>query len=353
MSIGQGHKARCGVLDEASWGTAVLVNELMPYTSEGLERLVTKLESSYLTGNSGREALRSGVVQALGDLSGEISLNYQNAGGFEYIIWGLAGGDGSRDASNSLNQYKLSEDVDNSFTLAINKDVSVWEFPGCKVDSLEITGEAGEGSKINWTASLIAKNVLRTGDAGITNDAAQVNGITTTGSPALLTFDDLVFRIGDTSDALADADKMKIKSFTFNFNNNLSDPDYSTEDTSHTNNLLTLEPERNDLRAVTLSVTVPRYSADSVFDWYNNHTALQCDLKFALGSREFNILLPYGYVTNAGAPVSGPELIEQSFDLTFVRLNAQHAYMTYQDSDTIDDEVGFELKTLRANPVNI
>jgi len=353
MSLGQGYKTRCGVLDESTYGTAVAVSELMPYTSEAIEKMVNKIESAYLNGKAGREALKSGVIQSLGDLSGNISLNYQNAGGFEYIVWAFAGGAGSRDAGNSLNQYKVAEAVDNSFTLAFNKDVSVWELPGCKVNTLEISGEAGEESKINWTAGIIAQNLLRTGDAGITNDSAQLTGISTTGAPSMVTFEDMVFRIGDTSNALAGGDQLKIKAFTLNCNNNLSDPTFSTVDSNHTNNLLTLEPKRNGFREIALQVTIPRYDSDSVFTWMNNHTALQCDLKFSVGSYEFNILLPYCYVNAAAAPIPGPELVEHTFEIIPVRLNAIHAYMTYQDSDVISDEIGFELKTGRSNPVDV
>jgi len=351
MSLGQGYAARMAIANESSWGTGVAGEAIVPFSSEDLNRTIEMIESNFLDGHAARRALYASVIKALGNLSGELDGYYGYAGGFEYLLWAFAGGAGSRDTTNGLNQYKVADQVVNSLTLAVLKDVSVWELPGVKVNTLNIKGSAG--GAIEFSADIIAKTLLRTGDSGIVNTSGGINGISQTGVPITFLFDDLIFRIGDQSDALASGDQLKIDDFSFDGNNNLSEPQFSTEDSSHTDSRLTLEPKRNGFRDVKLTFKLPRYESDQIFTWLNNDTALQADLKFSRSGYEFNILLPNIKLVDPKAPISGAELVAPTFEIIALRNNGQNTYMTYQDSDAITDEVGFEIKSGRPNPVDV
>lgn len=342
MATGQGYASRCGIEIESSWGTAAAVASVMPFTSEGINRSIAKIEAMYLDGNAGKKALYNSVVSALGDLSGEIPLNYLHTRGLEYLLWAFAGGNGSDGGGSGYLQYKLSNTVGNSLTLAFNKSVSCWEISGAKVNTLEVSGNAGEAVK--FTANMIARNILRTGDAGITNTISGVNALSALGDPDLAMFDDLVFRIGDQANALGSGDQYAISSFSISMNNNLSEPTFPTVTSSRTNSLLTIEPLRNGFREITFNITIPRYESDQFFSWLNADTALQADFKITTASSHIlNFLFPNIRITEVTAPIGGPELNTLSISCTAIRNNGTNTYMTYEDTDAIAEELGLEI----------
>ena len=346
MSTGQGIASRCAIGAETTFGTAVAVAELLPFSAESINKAITQLEAQHLDGTVGRRALKNSVISVVGALEGEAVWD-EDAGdpiGIERVLRGFLG---SSSTSTDNNQYKTANAIDDHYTLCFNKQVSNWEIVSAKFNTFSLTGQAG--GKIMFSTDVIGQTLLRTGDAGITNAIAAVTALSNTTQPENIAFDDLIFRIGDQSDALASGDQYKISDFELSGNNALSEPDWSTVDSVHTNNLLTLEPIRNGQREINLKIGLPRYDSDQLFTWLNNGTALQADLKFSSGSYYFNIFLPnIKIMGDPAAPISGPEIIKPEFNIMALRLAGAHAYMKFTDNDLITDEIGIEVASGRA-----
>ena len=346
MSTGKGYAARCALGVESTYGTPVAVTELIPFSSESINKLIAKIESEYLDGNPGRKNLTNSLISIQGDLSGEMVYDEETGDpiGCEQLIKGVLG-DSARDAANSINQYFCADDVDDHFTIAFSKQVSVWEAASIKVNTLEIAGNIGE--KVTFNAGgLIGEQLRRTGDAGIENAAAALNALSPT-LPTNIVLEDAVFRIGVIAAALDSDDETCIEGFSLSINNNLSDPQHATECSTNDSSLTTLEPLRNGRREITFTIQIPRYTADTFFGHLDDDAVLHADLKFSTGSYEFNILLPYLKVDVPTAPIGGAELIKHEVSFVALRNAARNANLKFTDTDLIADEIGIECKSSR------
>lgn len=350
MSTGQGYASRAAIGIESTWGTGVAVTELLAITNESIAKTIAQLFSEYLDGTAGQRRLINTSQSIVGNLNSEAVWDEITGGtiGIERIVKGILGAS-ARDAVNSLNQYTVSDSASNKFTIAFNKQVSVWEAQGCKLNTLKISGSAGQ--KIMMEAGVICKNLLRTGDAGIVNAAAAITGIAPSIIPTNITFDMLDFRIGDQTDALVAGDGIKIESFELNISNNFSEPQFSSVDANHSDATLTLEPLRNGRRSVELSFVLPRYESDNVFTWLKNATALQAQLKFASGSYQFNIFLPnIKMAGDLSAPITGAELMKLNAKIIALRNAGTNTFMTLTDATAIVEEIAIECRSSRTTP---
>lgn len=349
MSFGAGHDSRCALGVESTYETAVAVTELIPFTSESLNKVIAMIESEYLDGSPSRKNMQNSLITVQGDLSVEVVYD-EIAGdpiGIERLLRGLFG-NSERDGSNNLNQYKLANALDDHYTLCFGKGVSVWELVSAKFGSMELSGNVGE--KLMMTVgNIIAADIYRTGDGGLTNSLAAVNALAPTNIPSNVLIEDAVVRIANLDDALASGDQYCIEGFTLSMNNNLSDPQHATVCSTNSNALTGREPFRNGFRETDLTIRMPRYETDAFFSFNNADTPLQADIKFSLGSYEFNILLPYIKINNPQAPISGPEMIKQEISFTCLRNAGRNTDLTFQDSDAITDELGIECKSARTS----
>lgn len=332
----QGFLSKAGLGKETTWGSAVAVNEILPMSSEGLNRTVTKLLNEYLDRTAGAKISEPSTVSVTGDLSLEAVYDAggTNITGIDAIIMGALGG-AAYDATNGVNKYTVADDITTSFTIAINKDGAVWETQGAKVNTLEITGSAG--GKVTLSAGIIAKELLRTGDSGIVNTPSAVNGLTGD-KPSLIVFDHLAATFGQ----IGAATTANISEFTISISNNLSDPQFASGSS------LTLEPVRNGFREVTASITFPRYEADTVFSWFNSNTELELTLTFTKGSNYLKIMLPRLIITEPPtAPVDGAGLITLTVPLRALYNDGDNTGMTFTDATAITGEIGIETKNAR------
>jgi len=347
-STGIGSRLTLG--KESTWGTGVTVTDLFPYLNESISQEGTFLQNDHMSGRVGREIAQLSTKSVSGAINFEPVLD-TIAGdpyGWELILL-AAMGTATWDATNSLNKYTLANTLATSLTAAINKEVAIWEFTGLKVTSLEISGAFG--GSLTAVANVIGKRRYITGDAGITNTTTTVvTNIAPTAKPDLLDLKDATFRLGAQGAALAASDKFAIGSFTLRINNGLSDAQFATcEDTGgHTDPVYTLEPARNDYRAIEFEFTIPRYADNQTFTWESGDTALQADLKFAVGSKQFNVYMPnVKFMESPQAPVSGPGLTAVSGKLTCLVNGGTNTDMTFTDTAAITNEIGIELKTAR------
>jgi len=363
MAYSKGFAGRCGIAKntQTTWANIIAnpqdPTDLVPLLSESLTDDYERIKNEQLYGGAGELEDAQGVQPITGDVEVEVHYDTKASSSF----WGtdlwfaLAMGTVAWDATNSYNKLTLSDTLDDlsgtpiTATFAINKQVSTtpWQFNGVYFNGFTITGNAKENIKATFPC--IAYDVDRT--AGGTSEA-ELNTLYTTVSaapPKKVLFSDMVFRIGDDADALGDADQLGINSFTFTFNRNLTDPEFSSPDYgTHTATRNTIEPVVNGMREVTLSITLPRYKADSFFTWRDSDEKLQCDIKFTESSGDnikgFNIYMPTLKVVSVSAPVSGSGVVPVTVNFKVFLKHADNSYMTLTDSTAITQEFAMEVR---------
>jgi hypothetical protein len=363
MAYSKGFAGRCGIAKntQTTWANIIAnpqdPTDLVPLLSESLTDDYERIKNEQLYGGAGELEDAQGVQPITGDVEVEVHYDTKASSSF----WGtdlwfaLAMGTVAWDATNSYNKLTLSDTLDDlsgtpiTATFSINKQVSTtpWQFNGVYFNGFTITGNAKENIKA--TFPVIAYDVDRT--TGGTSET-ELNTLYTTVSaapPKKVLFSDLVFRIGDDADALGDADQLGINSFTFTFNRNLTDPEFSSPDYgTHTATRNTIEPVVNGMREVTLSITLPRYKADSFFTWRDSDEKLQCDIKFTESSGDnikgFNIYMPTLKVVSVSAPVSGSGVVPVTVNFKVFLKHADNSYMTLTDSTAITQEFAMEVR---------
>jgi len=230
--------------------------------------------------------------------------------------------------------------------------IEIWN--GCKVDSLDISCNAGELMTIS--VSLNAFSGVRTTDAnsGEWGDrkyaSADAKSYSKTNHASALNepiaFTDLSFcRVGafSTSADLDSDDNHAISGFSLSLSNNLES---STQ--TATSGLYKAEPVRSGPKEVSGSFSIPRYTADTWLTWRDNQTELMANLTF-IGStsiasssgHEFEIRIPKIIVTGVSAPVGGAGVVSQ--EVTWKAIMPNHAtpfgLTNYQDWNTASPDI--------------
>jgi len=345
MPTGQGFNSKAALGKESAWGTGVALTEVLPMTSEDFNRQLNKIMNSYLDATVSHKRVQSTVIGVNGTLNLE-AVHDVIAGdifGIGNLLLGALGV-ATWEAIGGRNQYTLANTVANYYTLAFEKNVSVWEMQGCKINTLEFSGEAG--GVISLAAGIVAKDLLRTGDAGIVNASGAFTALINTTEPKLLQMDDCVIRIDVHGAVLAGADQVNVSGFKLSLNNNLKADDYATPLTGESGDTI-LEPIRNGKFDVDLELTFPRYTSDSEFGWLNADTPVQCDIKFLLGTDEFNVYLPNCEVMEAGAPIPGAEIFPKTVKLKALHNGTTNTDMAFEDATAITGAIGIETKNER------
>jgi hypothetical protein len=127
MPVGKGFASRLGIALETNFGTAAKVSGLLPFTSESLTKEQERVESGALLGTAGKR--QSYIVG--GQVSGDISANLTYTDFDE--IFEASFGSKTVDSTTGKKTFDLTEDINKSLTIAIEKGVSIHEFVGCKI----------------------------------------------------------------------------------------------------------------------------------------------------------------------------------------------------------------------------
>jgi hypothetical protein len=323
MALGKGFEGILGVRKEGAYGTPLAVNEAIPFVSESFGNEIEKHADDVLRGKAGAGSSRAGNKTF--PFTIPCKLTYED---LDLLIAIAMGSAGTPATSGSLysNTYSLDEDLDYSFVAAVYKGVSVWEFAGCKIDTMKISGEANKPLDIEFGG---AANDLDLASA--INTAGVLTALDTEDAAAKIMFSDLEFKIAAQDDALSGESEKGIGSFELNLMNNLALDQFDNQA------LTILEPERNGKREVKFMFRVPRYEADTYLTWRDADTALHAYLKFSAGNYVFDIHLPKITVDKVSAPIAGPGLIEQTIECTAFRDPASDsATFTVTDEMEID-----------------
>jgi len=225
--------------------------------------------------------------------------------------------------------------------------IEIWN--GCKVDSLDISCNAGELMTIS--VSLNAFSGVRTTDANsgewgdrkyADTDAksySKTNHASALNEP--IAFTDLSFcRVGafNGSGDLSASDNHAISGFSLSLSNALES---STQ--TATSGLYKAEPVRSGPKEVSGSFSIPRYESDTWLTWRDNQTELMANLTFigsasiaASNNHEFEIRIPKLIVTGVSAPVGGAGVVSQEVSWKAIMPNhvTPFGLTSHQDWDT-------------------
>lgn len=281
MPTGLGYLAKAGVVEQSAYGTPLAVTELLPikpgFDGDSLFRL---LADEVLEGKASQRVADQGVRETKGRLP--VQLRYQSA----YLLLKHFFG------TFAANKFSLDNSIEGKFlTLAAEKQVSVWEFVGVKIPRLSIESSH---EAVMLTADLVAKTLNETGTV---NTSATLAALSNT-SPNLL-HSHLNFRIGDTVDALAAGDEVKISSFALELDRGMDEVHVNEDRTP----IEGVEPQR---RNVTLRFQLERYTTNQFRTWLAARTILQARLFFddPASTKSFEILLPELLLETAPVPVA-------------------------------------------------
>lgn len=305
MTIGKGFEGILGVKKEAVYGTAVAVTKALPFVSENFGSDIEKHVDDVLRGKAGAGATIAGNKKY--PFTIPCKLTYGDLDLLIAIALGAAAGPVvNGDLYDGL--YSPAENLAYSFCAAVYKGVSVWEFAGCKVDTLKISGEANKPVDIEFGGVAKALDL-----ASATNTSGVLTALSTEDVAGKIMFSDLEFKIAAQASALSGVSAVGIGAFDIPISNKLALDQFDNRAKT------ILEPQRDGIREVKFNFSVPRYEADTYLGWRDNDTALHAWLKFVSGNYKFDIHFPKLKVDKAEAQIAGPGLVQQKIECTCFR----------------------------------
>jgi hypothetical protein len=324
MTIGKGFEGILGVTLEETWGSPDEVDEAIPFVSESFGYELEKHIDEVLRGKAGASASIAG--NKMFPFTIPCKLTYED---LDLLIAIAMGAAGTPEENVDLydNTYELAENLDYFFTAAVYKGVAVWEYTGCKIDTMKISGEANKPLDIEFSGAAKELDL----DSEI-NTSSILTDLNTKDVASKIMFSDLEFKIAAQATALAGESEKGINSFELTLENNMALDQFDNTDQ------LILEPQRNGFRAITFTFKVPRYEANTYLDWRKDNTDLHAYLKFSSGDYVFDIHLPKIKIDKAEAPVGGPGLIEQTIECTCFRDPSSDSE-TFEQTDEMEIDV--------------
>lgn len=298
MTTAKGFAAKAAVGKETTWGTPVNVSQLIPLVSEGLSKEFSRASDNIL----GSEAIQRAEITQV-NVSGSIELEATYTGLDEIfeIALGTKSGTGT---STDPYIFALTEDINSSLTVAIDKQVSVHEFAGVKINQLTIQGSAGDTIKVSLDTIAKVKNR----GTSATNTKTDINNAAAFGGRIL--FSDFSCSIGGSPVGIA--------GFNLQLNNNLI--------AVYENAKEPVEISRNGKREVSLSIDIARYTSDTFNDYFDLDAEVQIVLSATDGTNNFEINIPRAKVTKVGDPVGGAEIIKQTVEFTLLKSGASNEF---------------------------
>lgn len=290
MVTAHGFQGVMGVAEEATLGTPLAATQKVPFRSESFKSQFNHVQDSSLAGPAARPISQQGTRIAEGGLEFHLRYTLSNL-----ILKHFFGQLDIDTPAAGTNTYSLIPALDGlGLTLAIDKQVAVWEHTGVKLSDMTISGSPTDGVIISADGFFI-----NTDYASVINTTASLAALTQPGPIGL--YQDMTFWIGDQVDALSSADAFCPSSFELNINRGLSPTEVNKTDR--------LEALENAFRETQLTIEIPRYDTDSqVFlDWHNNHTQLQALITMSDGTNSKTFRIPNMLLMEFDAEFAGPE----------------------------------------------
>ena len=298
MATAKGFAAKAAVGKETTWGTPVVVSQLIPFVSEGLSKEFSRASDNIL----GSEAIqRAEITQE--NTSGSVELEAVYTG-LDEILEAALGTKSGTGISTDPFIFSLTEDINTSLTIAIDKQVSVHEFVGVKINQLTIQGSAGDTIKVSLDT--IAKSKNRAASAlNLSTDIAAASPF-----GGRMLFSDVSCSVGGSPIGIA--------GFNLQLNNNLT--------AVYENSKEPVEILRNGKREVSLSIDIARYINDTFNDYFELDAEIPIILSATDGTNNFEINIPRAKVTKVGDPVGGAEIIKQTVEFILLKSGTSNEF---------------------------
>lgn len=321
----------------SSYGTAAAVTAQLPLLFETMSQDLTKLSDNDAQSGGGSGGSVVTAIRAGGQL--HCAMTYQ---GLESLLTGALGLSHYHDSPETVaaGVYRHTIVPDHNLhdqpwsagdylpgavpvadsrkirrgTLCIDKGVSLWEYRSCMANILAIKGDAkGVRAELDLIAHSLAQNTA-------TNPNSAAWSIVSGEFPRVL-FADLTLLLAPMSETLPLADpaaSVGVRSFALKVDNQLI-----TDEQDSVSGLYITEPQRNAdrKRQVTLDLTLPRYTSDTLIAAVASQAPFMAKLTFtgkALASgHNYSLIiwLPCLRLDGVRAPIGGPGLV--SPDVTF------------------------------------
>lgn len=296
-----GSEILAAVKKASAWGTAVAcgANDAILILSEGIrKRQTSELDRS--AGQSFYLIADKGNITVEGDMPAY--LRYDGLTALLALAMGTAGSPTQQGATTAYKHVlQLATALDGKFaTLAIDKKVSIHEYPSVKVAGFTIRGEAGKPCDI--LLHLVADDLVV---------PAAVNTASTSWTyrdrSNRILFDQAVFRINDQGGGgLGSGDKVKPASFELVFRRRPKG-EYLAEGNKKID-----EPVNDDLPEISLSLRFPNYTANTWLSALSGDTRKKCDIVFTGAQIQspynyaLSLILPHLVLRETDSSVEGP-----------------------------------------------
>lgn len=343
MPTGKGFDSLCAIAKSVTWGLAVSVNssgKAVKMVSEGITTAVEYIPDESLAGSPWKQKYDIGKHSNTGPLDFEakyyglelliamamfradtpVRANKQPAGRRPYAYY----------MNFRLPLITTGTDTDGYFfTLAIDKSISVWEYDSAKINTMQISGEAGK--RVRFQFGVMARRMRNTGQVNTTLGSA------TEPLPRLyIVYSDAKFRMNAQSAAALDnsTDQFYPASFELTLTNGLNPDPVTAENDPYID-----EPTRDAFGSVEGSFTIPNYKNDTNVNSFLAGTVMKADIKMisstqipAVGGGSYyyamNIYMPQVQVKDAARTVSGPGRIPGNFAFEATKADAAPSGMT-------------------------
>ena len=325
MATAHGFQGIMGVGEEVTVGTPVAATQKVPFRSESFKSQHNHVMDSSLAGPAARPISQQGTRIAEGGVEFHLRYTLQ-----ELILKHFFGQLDLDTPSVGINTYSLIPAIDEtSLTVAIDKNVAVWENAGVKLGDFTLSGSPTDGVIISAEGFFVDTDF-----ASVLNTTASLEALAQPGPIGL--YQDMTFWIGDLADALSSADAYCPSSFELSINRQLAATEVNKYDR--------LEALENGFRETTLTIEIPRYDTASqqFITWHRDHEQLQAIITMSDGVNTKAIYIPNMLLMEFDAEFAGPEFPtipviftchpDQAGDNAFITLQDSRAEVELQES---------------------
>ena len=313
--VAHGFSSIMGVAEEVTLGTPLAATQKICYLEESLDETINEILDNSLCGTAARSIGSPGTKIIEGGFSFPLRVDLA-----DLVIKRFFGVLSIDTPAGGTNTFELQNEIDGeALTVAVDKQVAVFEFAGWKPSTFTITGNPTDGIVISvdgFAKSLDLTSVL--------NTTSSLAALADPGS--FYTFAQAAVRIGDLADTLASpGDDVKMSDFSIELNRQLEAVEVNSDDRT--------EALENGFRESTFTITVPQYCSNFFIDAHQAHTSLQCDIVLTNGANTKTIFMPKLIVTDYTANVTGPEFVTHEITMQIIPdPEADNAFITLQNT---------------------
>ena len=330
MVVAKGYPSVTGMAPEVTLGTPVVATAKLPLISETLTSAFDQIPDVSLVGSATQDPPAQGVQRTEGGIVITKRMTAQDPllthffGNFTQGLTNDPGGGSPFDDDH----YLIQDDLDGEgITLAMDKQVAVFEFTGFKGSTFSLTGTPADGIRVSLDGFATGVDL-----ASAINTSVVLQALTN--SDINIQFSDLELLIGDLTNPLASpGDKVKITDFTLELNRNL--------EALEVNEKTLEEAIEGSWRTSTFNFTIGRYDdtiGTQFRTWHDNHTFVQALLTFTLGTNNYKLYLPKMLIANPGpANLGGPGVVPLEIETTL------HTNKDNTNTNTIMTDIDSEI----------